>query len=167
MTPSRSLQPPLFRSIERWNRFAADQATMLFAAGEVVGRRTATMATHGISPNARERRELARMVAEKQSAMLEGSLAAWAEWMRVVQASWLDAVGLAMRNGFALAPLLAMTPMQAMAGVQANAQRAATRSIVSASRQWHAPLDTSLRIADAALGPFRERVAANRKRLAA
>ena len=159
---------PLLQSFERWNRFAADQTAMLWAAGEVIGRRTTTMATHGIAPNALERREMERMVEEKQSAMLEGSLAAWNEWMRVAQASWLDAVKLTMRNGLALAPVMTnLNPLMTLSHTSRYARGATTRSMASVSRQWTAPLDTQLRIVNAAFAPTRERVAANRKRLAA
>lgn len=172
MTRPRSARPLLLQSFERWNRFTADQMTMWLGAGEVIGRRTTAMARHGMAPDALERREMARMIEEKQAAMLEGSLAAWNEWMRLAQASWLQTIGLAMGRGFALDPvaldpLMAATPLQAIARTQAYARAATTRSMTSAARQWHAPLDTQLRIANAALRPMRERVAANRKRLAA
>ena len=168
MKRTRPSQLPLLQSFERWNRFAVDQTAMLLAAGEVIGRRTTTMATHGIAPNAHERREMERMVEEKQSAMLEGSLAAWHEWMRLAQASWLDAVRLTMRNGMALAPVMTnLNPLMTLSHTSRFARGATARSMASVSRQWTAPLDTQLRIADAAFGPTRERVAANRKRLAA
>lgn len=139
MKRSRPQPLPFLHSFERWNRFAADQTAMLWAAGEVIDRRTTTMVTHGIAPNAKERREMERMVEEKQSALLEGSLAAWNEWMRLARASWLDALQTTMRNRLALPPV--MTNLN--------------------------PLDTQLRIVNAAFGPTRAAVAANRKRLAA
>lgn len=166
----RSAPPhlPLLRSFASWNRFAADHTAMLWAAGEVIGRRTTTMASHGIAPNAHERREMERMVEEKQSAMLEGSLAAWNEWMRLAQASWLDAVRLTMRNSLALAPVLTgMNPLDTLSRTTRYARSATARSMASASRQWTAPLDTHLKIVNAAFGPTRARVAANRKRLSA
>lgn len=108
-----------------------------------------------------------RMVAEKQSAIVEGSLAAWSEWLRLAQASWLDAVGLTMRNGLALAPVLTnLNPLETLSRTSRYARQATERSMASASRQWTAPLDTQLRIVNAAFAPTRSRVAANRKRLA-
>lgn len=159
---------PLFRSFELWSRFALDNTAMLFAAGEVIGKRTAQMATHGIAPDAQQRREMHRMVEEKRAAVLEGSLAAWTEWMRLGQASWLETARVAMRNGAAFAPLMVgMHPGNSVARGSLYARRATTRSMASASRQWTAPLDTQLKIAEAAFKPVRARVAANRERLSA
>ena len=168
MKRSRPQHLPFLQSFEHWNRFAAEHTAMLWAAGEVIGRRTTTMATHGIAPNAQERREMERMVEEKQSAMLEGSLAAWHEWMRLAQASWLDAVKLTMRNGLAFTPLMTnFNPLTTLSHTRRFARVATARSMASATRQWTTPLDTQLKIVDAAFGPTRQRVAANRRRLAA
>jgi hypothetical protein len=150
---------PLLQSFELWNRFTADNAAMLWAAGEVIGQRTSRMATHGIAPDANERREMQRMVEEKQTAIFESSLAAWNEWIRLSQASWFDALRTTTRNSLALAPaLMGIDPFDALSSTTA-------RSMASMSRQW-TTLDTPLRIADAAFEPVRARVAANRKRLA-
>lgn len=156
---------PLLRSFELWNRFALDNAAMLWGAGAVIGKRTTQMAGHGLAPNDRELCEMRRMIEEKQSALLEGSMAAWREWMRLNQSGWMEAVRLASRNGFALAPAMAgMTPVNAVARGTRYARRATARSMASAGRGWTA-LDHPLRIADAALEPVRARVASNRKRL--
>lgn len=159
---------PLIESFALWNRFALDHASMLLAAGDVIGRRTTQMVTHGIAPNAAERDEMQRMVEEKQTAVFEGSLAAWQEWMRLAQVNWFDTINVAMRNGVALAPLMAgMNPANAMARSSRYAQRATARSVASAKRQWTAPLDSPVKIADAAFAPVRARVTANQKRLSA
>jgi hypothetical protein len=168
MRNASPLHAPLLRSFELWGRFALDNATMLMSAGEVIGRRTTQMATHGIAPNAGERREMHRMVEEKQSALVEGSLAAWGVWMHLSQSSWLEAVRLTTRNGIALAPIIVgMNPINAVSRSHRYARHATARSMASASRQWAAPLATQLKIADAAIEPVRAQVAANRKRLAA
>ncbi len=96
---------PWFRSLDLWGRFVQEQAAMAQSASVVVGRRTARMATHGLAPNAAERRELRAMVDEKHAALVEGSIAACQEWMRLGQAAWLEALRLSMRNGTALVPL--------------------------------------------------------------
>jgi hypothetical protein len=125
------------------------------------------MASHGIAPDAHERHEMQRMVEEKQSAMLEASLAGWHEWMRLSQAGWLEAMRLTMRNGVALAPVITgLNPLNALSRGTRYARRATARSLAAATRQWTAPLDAPLKIADAAFQPVRARVAANRKRLA-
>lgn len=153
-------------SFELWGRFAADQTAMLLAAGEVIGRRTAQMAAHGLAPDAGERREMRKMVEEKQTAVFEGSVAAWQEGMRLAQASWADAMGLAMRSGTAFVPVMtSFTPAAAFASAGRASNRTAAHAFASATRQWMAPLNTSLTIMDAALKPVRTRVAANRKRL--
>ena len=158
---------PLLASFERWSRFAADNTAMLFAAGEVIGRRTTRMAMHGIAPDATERQEMHRMVEEKQAAVLEGSIAAWNEWMRIGQASWLEALRLTMRNGMAFVPVMAgRSPIDTFSRTGRYASAVTARSMASARRQWATPLDTPLKIADAAFEPVRARVAANRKRLA-
>jgi hypothetical protein len=157
---------PLLRSFELWSRFALDNTAMLWGAGQVIGKRTSQMATHGIAPNERELGEMRRMIEEKQAAVLEGSLAAWREWMRLSQSGWMDAVKLASRNGMALAPVMVgLNPINAVARSTSYAQRATARSMSSATRGWTAQLDNPLRIADAALEPVRTRVASNRKRL--
>lgn len=168
MKTTAARHAPLLESFERWTRFVADNSAMLWAAGEVIGQRTTQMATHGIAPNATERGEMQRMVAEKQTAMLEASLAGWQEWLRLSQASWLEAVRLTMRNGIALAPVvIGLNPVNALSRSTRYATRATQRSMASATRRWTMPLDTPLKIADAAFQPVRARVAANRKRLAA
>ena len=86
------IQHPYFRSFELWSTFARNNAAMLWSAGEVIGRRTTRMARHGVAPNANDRREMQRMVSEKQSAMAESSMAAWAQWMRSSQAMWTEAL---------------------------------------------------------------------------
>lgn len=151
---------PWFRSLDLWGRFVQEQAAMAQSASVVVGRRTARMATHGLAPNAAERRELRAMVDEKHAALVEGSIAACQEWMRLGQAAWLEALRLSMRNGTALVPLTtAATPFEAPTGARHGARRKA------ASGPWTTALDASLRIADAALKPTRKRVAANHRRL--
>lgn len=93
--PRRSafrIQHPYFKSFELWSNFARHNAAMLWSAGEVIGRRTARMAQHGAAPNANDRREMRRMVSEKQSAMAEASIAAWAQWMQSSQAMWTEAL---------------------------------------------------------------------------
>lgn len=157
---------PLLRSLALWNRFAHDNVAMLRDAGEVIGQRTILMAAHGIAPDEREMREMRRMIEEKQSALLEGALAAWSEWMRQGQASWMDAFRLASRNGLALAPaMVGLNPTNAVARGTRYARRATARSMASATRGWTAQMDNPLRIADAALEPVRARVASNRRRL--
>ena len=85
-------QNPYFKSFELWSRLAHAQTSMLWSAGEVIGRRTTRMARHGAAPNAGDRREMHRMVSEKQSAMAESSMAAWAQWMQSSQAMWAEAL---------------------------------------------------------------------------
>ena len=159
------------QSLALWNRFAADHTAMLLAASEVIGRRTAQMAAHGLAPDAGERREMRQMVSEKQSAAFEGSVAAWQEGMRLAQANWANAMGLAMRSGAAFAPaafvpfVTSFTPAAAFTSAGRASSRNAAHAFASVTRQWMAPLDTSLTIMDAALKPVRTRVAANRKRL--
>ena len=139
---------------------------MLVAAGEVIGRRTAQMAAHGVAPDAGEQREMQQMIMEKHSAVLEGSMAAWQEAMRLAQDNWTDAMRLAMRSGTAFVPVMtSVTPAAAFASAGQASRKTAARALASATRQWMAPLDTSLTIMDAALKPARTRVAANRKRL--
>ena len=151
------------RSLELWNRMAVEQATMLWSAGQVIGTRTAAMARHGATPNAKERREMHQMVAEKQSAAFEGSVAAWTECLRVAQASWLEATRAATRNTMSLAPMMiGLNAGNALARGNAYRRRAGGPTITSVAQRWS--LD-SLRIADAALKPVRKRVAANHKRL--
>lgn len=117
-----------YKSFERWSRFYRDQSAMLLSAGDVIGKRTAGMAAHGLNPDARELREMQTMIAEKQAAMVEGSMAAWAELMRANQAMWLAAL----RGGTGTASPLdshlrivraAMKPMQTR--VAANQKRLA------------------------------------------
>ena len=154
------------QSIALWNRFAADHAAMLIAAGEVIGRRTAQMASHGLAPNAGEQREMRQMVEEKHSALFEGSIAAWQEGMRLAQANWTDAMRLALRSGAAFVPVMtSVTPAAAFASAGRASRKNAARAMASATRQWMAPLDSSLTIMDAAFKPVRTRVDANRKRL--
>ena len=94
------IQNPFLRSFELWSSFARNNATMLWSANEVVGRRTTRMVRHGAAPNADDRREMHRMISEKQSAMVESSRAAWGQWMQSSQALWSDALfaGGAARN---------------------------------------------------------------------
>ena len=87
-----AFQNPFFRSFELWSSFARNNATMLWSANEVIGRRTTRMARHGAAPNADDRREMHRMISEKQSAMAESSRAAWGQWMQCSQALWSDAL---------------------------------------------------------------------------
>jgi len=161
----RSYHAPLQESLQRWSRFADDNAAMLFGAGEVIGKRTARMVTHGIAPNAEERLELQRMVEEKQSAMLEGSVAAWQELVRISQAGWLEAVRLVMGNGINGPVLAGLEVTDVIAHTQRVIAHTAQTSLESLSRQLAAPLDTPIRIIDAAFAPVRATVAANRERL--
>ena len=87
-----SIQHPLFKSFELWSGFARNNASMLWSASEVIGRRTTRMAQHGAAPNADDRREMHRMVSEKQSAIAEASMAAWSQWMESSQAMWTEAL---------------------------------------------------------------------------
>lgn len=87
-----SIQHPYFKSFELWSSFASNNAAMLWSAGEVIGRRTARMARHGAAPNVNDRREMQRMVAEKHAAIVESSMAAWAQWMQSSQAMWAEAL---------------------------------------------------------------------------
>ncbi|MGI9025927.1 MAG: hypothetical protein ACR2GP_10150 [Burkholderiaceae bacterium] len=85
-------QNPFLKSFELWSSLARNNATMLWSAGEVIGRRTTRMAQHGAVPNENDRREMHRMVSEKQSAIAEASQAAWSQWMQSSQAMWTDAL---------------------------------------------------------------------------
>ncbi len=87
-----AFQNPFFKSFELWSSFTRNNAAMLWSAGEVIGRRTTRMARHGATPNADDRREMHRMVREKQSAMAEASRAAWGQWMLSSQGMWTDAL---------------------------------------------------------------------------
>ncbi len=89
---ARAFQNPFFKSFELWSSFTRNNATMLMSASEVIGRRTTRMAQHGAAPDANDRREMHRMVSEKQSAMAEASMAAWAQWMRSSQTMWTGAL---------------------------------------------------------------------------
>ena len=87
-----AFQNPYIKSFERWSSFARNNAAMLWSAGEVIGRRTTRMAQHGATPNQDDRREMHRMVSEKQSAVAESSMAAWTQWMQSSQALWTGAL---------------------------------------------------------------------------
>lgn len=96
MTKRRSsafaIQNPFLKSFELWSSFARNNASMLYSASEVIGRRTTRMAQHGAAPNANDRREMHRMVSEKQSAIAESSMAAWSQWMQSSQSMWTQAL---------------------------------------------------------------------------
>ena len=161
----RNYHAPLQESLALWSRFANDNTAMLFGAGEVIGKRTARMVTHGIAPNAEERLELQRMIEEKHSAMMEGSIAAWREFVRISQAGWLEAVRLVVGNGINGPVLAGLDVTNVIGHTQRVLAHTVEASMESVSRQMTAPLDTHLRIADAAFAPVRATVAANRKRL--
>lgn len=101
-----AFQNPFFRSFELCSSFARNNATMLWSANEVIGRRTTRMVRHGAAPSADDRREMQRMVSEKQSAMAESSQAAWAQWVASSQSMWSDAL---FAPGVALDPSHAAT----------------------------------------------------------
>ena len=86
------IQNPFFKSFGLWSSLARNNASMLWSAGEVIGRRTTRMAQHGAAPNTDDRREMHRMVSEKQSAMAESSRAAWTQWMQSSQTMWTEAL---------------------------------------------------------------------------
>lgn len=133
-----TIHNPFLKSFELWSGLARNNATMLWSASEVIGRRTTRMAQHGAAPNAGDRREMHRMVSEKQSAMAEAGMAAWGQWMRSGQSMWTEAL---LSGGRAKSPGRATT-------------HAATRIV-----------DAQLKIAKAAMKPLQTRVSANQKRL--
>lgn len=157
MTSSTNTDQSAFlHSLTLWNRFTSDNTAMLWSAGEVIGKRTARMASHGLAPNAKERRELQGMIEEKQVAMFEGSIAAWSECVKLSHASWLEAMRMTMRGSTALMPLLASPTSR---------EAARNPSQEELPQGWHGPFVSHLKIVDAAFKPVRARVAANRKRL--
>lgn len=70
-------------------RLARQSTALALAAPQVVALRVARMAAHGMTPGERDRRELARMGAEKLVAFTASWQAMAFETMRVQQSLWL------------------------------------------------------------------------------
>jgi hypothetical protein len=143
------------RSFDRWLSIGRDSASMLWAAGDVIGMRTTRMAVTAHAPSADDLAEIHRMVAEKPKAFAESQLAVWNALLQSMQTMWADALRQSTRNAMALSTA-AMSPSPGL-----SLQRVMTRGMASAMRQLHAPL----KIAEAATQPVNRRVAANRQRL--
>jgi hypothetical protein len=135
---------------------ALKAAELAIAAPQVIALRSARMLSAGAVPAARDRRELARMSAEKVQAFSESmaamaaqisrnnqewSLFALRQWWTVCTRSWLSLVGGALRPRISVAPL---------SGSVATQQRL-QRSVAS--------------VVEKGLSPVHKRATANARRL--
>lgn len=122
----------------RTKSLAVQAAEMAFAAPQVIAHRTARMALGGLTPSARDRKELNAMGAEKAAAFVESWSAMALEAMRINQQ-------------------LTLSAMQSFWFPWSG-----TRSRRSVSAQLDQAADAMLRVA---MAPVHRRAVANAKRL--
>lgn len=111
------------------------------AAPQVVAHRVGRMATSGLAPSPRDRKEFAGMVHEKQVAFAQSWMAMFAEGLRVQQSMWLSWVG-----SLATLPTTSLPALQRRRAMQLQ--------------------DAAVRIASKGLAPIHRKAVANSKRLA-
>ena len=121
---------------------AAQTSELAWAVPQVVGHRLARIANAGARPSARDRKEFARMVAEKQAAFTE---------------SWQAMAWQALRSQQSLAAALAR------AATPASSRRKAAASTLALQMQLQ---QAALAMLGKGLAPVHRRAVGNAKRLA-
>lgn len=145
-----------------WTNFAVRNGEMMWAAAQVIGHRTARMASAGAIPDARDRKEFALMGQEKLEAATESAQAIAAQMMRVNQQFGM----LAWEQWTAGAQAwMALTTSATVA--QSGARQAKmVRDTMRNSAQMASQLSGSAaHLAEHGLAPIHSRATANAKRL--
>jgi hypothetical protein len=152
---------PMFGSQQLWLDLATRNTEMLMAAAQVITHRTQRMAAAGPQPNARDRREFARMGSEKVDAARESATAMGAQMMALpwdLGLRWWQAASRASAAAGALGA--SRTPAQALARGKtlANALQATGHAAAHAS-------SAGARVAGRGLAPIHAKATANARRL--
>lgn len=145
-----------------WGNLALQTTEMLLASVQVIGHRTSRMASAGLLPSARDRREFSLMGQEKIDAASESVQAMTAHMLSIHQqmaARAMSGMLASAADAFALAT--SMTAGQALAR-QAKLVKTLTRGAASATTLTNA----AARVAHRGLKPIHARATANAKRLA-
>lgn len=145
-----------------WNDLAVKTAEMMLASAQVIAHRTSRMASTGAAPNARDRRELARMGREKIEAGAQSARAMAAHLMRGQQSATAQAFRDMQRGTAAFLSLATShTPAQNIAR-QATLARALGQSALSTA----GASKSAAKLAQRGLKPIHAKATANAKRLA-
>ena len=146
-----------------WSTFGLKMLQMSTAAAQVIAMRTTRMATHGLNPNAADRREMHRMGAEKVDAFSRAGTALATGAMPLLFGMAVQA----WRTGFEL--WTASTRLAASRSIPQTMARqrqlAGTLMRGAAAAGHGATSAATARLAHRALAPGHRKAAANAKRL--
>lgn len=152
----------LLNPFQAWTTLALKTGEMLLASAQVIGHRSARMASAGVIPNARDRREFTLMGQEKVEAMAESALAVGMRMAAINQQ--IGAMVLTqMIKGTGGAFSLAMRPALALSGRrQTELLRAAMFNSTALASKLGA---SAVQLAQHGLKPIHARATGNAKRL--
>lgn len=153
----------LFNPALLWADFAMKTTEMLISSGQVIGARVDQMARAGATPNARDRKEFARMGSEKVRAATESSLAMAARLQSMNGNLWLRAWQQWFGGATALMSLGASKTWGQAVQRQGAVYRSMARSADTASQLSNA----TARLAHSGLAPVHRAATANARRLRA
>jgi hypothetical protein len=150
-----------FAPLALWGDLASKATEMMWASAQVIAHRTSRMALAGHSPNARDRREFARMGQEKLEAGVKSMQAMGLHWLTISEPWAAMAYRDGMRNYAALVSLASSRTAGQIIARQAALAQALGQSAVGVANA----AASATRLAHHGLKPIHATAVANAKRL--
>jgi hypothetical protein len=162
--PARSSVALLANPLLLWGTLGVKAMQMSTAAAQVIAIRTTRMATHGLHPDAADRREMERMGAEKVDAFSRAGRALATGALPLVAGM----AGQAVRSGFDLFNASAhLAASRTLPQTMARQRQLADTLMRGVSAVHHGAASTATaRLAHRALAPVHQKATANARRLA-
>jgi hypothetical protein len=162
MTRPRSLPYAGANPVLTWIGLAWKTSEMLMASAQVIHHRTQRLATAGVMPNPRDRREFTLMGQEKVEAMAESAQAVALRIMTLNQQIGAQIIGQMVAGTTALMSLAASRSVAQSSTLQAKLMQEIMASSATATTRL---ADSVARMAHHGLKPIHSRATANARRL--